>query len=124
MVINSTNINKTNNHLSSKITQKRRQHVTLKIHILAWDKHNNVAGLNQLIRSQPSPHDNWVSIVHMRFIGCLLRSLSILYKKQTSVKILTGHRSTFAGCILFNIFEVRSHPTKYMFAGRKKAHSG
>jgi hypothetical protein len=29
----------------------------LEIQVLAWDRHKNVAGLNQLIVSQPSPLD-------------------------------------------------------------------
>ena len=28
---------------------------------LAWDSHNNVTGLNQLMRSQSSPLDMWIS---------------------------------------------------------------
>ena len=42
-------------------TQNRPQHIMLEIQVLAWDKHNNVAGLNQLMGSLPSPHDNWIS---------------------------------------------------------------
>jgi hypothetical protein len=42
MVNNSTNINKMNNHFSPQI-------------FLAWDRHKDVAGLNQLIGSQNSP---------------------------------------------------------------------
>ena len=45
MVINSTNINKTYNHLSSKLnslsTQKPR-HMTLGIQVLTWDRHTNL----------------------------------------------------------------------------------
>jgi hypothetical protein len=37
------------------------QHMTLEIHVLAWDRHKNVAGLNRLMGSQPSPLDNWIS---------------------------------------------------------------
>ena len=33
----------------------------LEIPVLAWDSHKNVAGLNQLIGSQPSLLDNWIS---------------------------------------------------------------
>jgi hypothetical protein len=29
--------------------------------IQVWDKHTNVAGLNLLMGSQPSPLDNWIS---------------------------------------------------------------
>ena len=28
--------------------------------VLAWDGHKNMAGLNQLMESQPSPSDNWI----------------------------------------------------------------
>ena len=40
MVTNSANINKTNNHLSAKFTQRKKggpRHMTLEIHDLAWD---------------------------------------------------------------------------------------
>lgn len=33
----------------------------LEIHLLAWDRHTNVAGIKRLIRSQPSPLDNSIS---------------------------------------------------------------
>ena len=45
MDINSTNINKTNNYLTSSLNSlktKKSRHVTLEIQVLAWDK--NVAG--------------------------------------------------------------------------------
>ena len=57
MVNNSTNINKTNNHLSlSALTQTNPQHMTL-----ACDRYNNVTCLNRLMGSQPTIHDNWIS---------------------------------------------------------------
>jgi hypothetical protein len=34
--------------------------MTLEIQVLAWDRHKNVAGLNRLMGSQPSPLDNWI----------------------------------------------------------------
>ena len=33
----------------------------LKTQVLAWDRHTNMAGLNQLKGSQPYPPDNWIS---------------------------------------------------------------
>jgi hypothetical protein len=36
--------------------------VTLEIQALDWYRHTNVAGLNRLIGSQPTPHDNWIHI--------------------------------------------------------------
>jgi len=41
MVINSTNINKTNNHLSPLLIVHRKipWHITLEILVLAWDRH-------------------------------------------------------------------------------------
>ena len=83
MVNNSTNINKTNNHLSPQIiehmvfeirilawhrhtkmwqpplasnhrTQKGQQNMGLEIQVLAWDRHKSVVRLNQLMESQPS----------------------------------------------------------------------
>jgi len=35
--------------------------MTLEIQVLVWDGHKNVAGLNRLLGSQPSPLDNWIS---------------------------------------------------------------
>jgi hypothetical protein len=32
----------------------------LEIQVLAWDRQRNVAGLNWLMGSQPSPLDNWI----------------------------------------------------------------
>ena len=45
MVNNSTNINKTNNHLSPQIIE----HMVFEILILAWHKHKNVGWLNWFI---------------------------------------------------------------------------
>jgi len=42
-------------------TQKRPRHMTLEIQILAWVRQNNLAVLNRLMRSQPSPFDTWIS---------------------------------------------------------------
>jgi hypothetical protein len=50
MVNNSTNINKT----SKLLNIENPQHMALEIHVLACDGHKKVAGLNQLMRSQPS----------------------------------------------------------------------
>ena len=33
----------------------------LEIQVLAWDSYKFVVGLNRLMRSQPSPLDNWIS---------------------------------------------------------------
>jgi len=41
-------------------TQKRPRHMTLKIKVLAWDRHTNVAELNRLIGSQQTPLDNMI----------------------------------------------------------------
>jgi hypothetical protein len=52
MAIDSTNINKANNHLSfiAELAElKRPRHMTLEIQVLAWDRYNNVAGLNRFI---------------------------------------------------------------------------
>ena len=35
--------------------------MTLKLQVLAWDNHKNVAGLNRLMGSQLSPLDNLIS---------------------------------------------------------------
>jgi hypothetical protein len=49
MVNNSTKIKKkktTNNHLSPQATERPR-HVVMEIHVLVWDRHKYVAGLNR-----------------------------------------------------------------------------
>ena len=48
MINNFTNINKTNNQRAPQLVE----HMTLKIQVLAWNKHNNMAELNQLMGSQ------------------------------------------------------------------------
>ena len=59
MVNNSTNITKTNNHLSPKESldsdgqhndKRRPQHMMLEIQVLAWDRYKNVVVLNWLMR--------------------------------------------------------------------------
>ena len=64
MDINSTNINKTNNYLTSSLNSlktKRSRHVTLEIQVLAWDK--NVAGeCGEFIL-----HQNTIEINSFRF---------------------------------------------------------
>ena len=54
MVNNSTNINKTNNHLSPQKTEHkiRSQHNAMEIQDLVFDSHNNVAAFNQLMGSK------------------------------------------------------------------------
>ena len=55
MVTNSTNICKTNSHLSPKLIEdnKKKDHdiMTLEIQVLACDMHSNEAGLNRVIGS-------------------------------------------------------------------------
>ena len=53
MVNNSTDINKTHNHLSSSLTEHKYkpQHMMLEIQVLAWDKHKKMVGLNRLMGS-------------------------------------------------------------------------
>jgi hypothetical protein len=50
-------VSKTNNHLSHKTIEHKKgpQHISLEIHVLAWDGHTNVVGLNQLIGFQSFP---------------------------------------------------------------------
>jgi hypothetical protein len=40
-------------------TYKRPRHMTLAIHVQAWEKHTYVAALNRVMGSQSSPLDNW-----------------------------------------------------------------
>ena len=60
MVNNITNVNKMNNHLSPQLIDHKtdHDHVMFEIQVLAWDSHTNVVGLNHVMRSQCSPHDN------------------------------------------------------------------
>ena len=61
MVNNSPSINKMNNYLSPQILEyikKRPQHMMLEIQVLAWDRHNNVSGLNWFMGYQHSSLDN------------------------------------------------------------------
>jgi hypothetical protein len=39
--------------------EKWLRHISLGIHVVAWDRHNNGVGLNRLMGSQPSHIDNW-----------------------------------------------------------------
>ena len=60
LVNNFTNIIKKNNRPSSWLTtlnthKKTPQHMRLEIIFLTWDRHTQVAGLNWLMGSQPSP---------------------------------------------------------------------
>jgi hypothetical protein len=48
-------------HIYSLNRKKTPQYMRLKTQVLAWDKHTNMAGLNRLKGSQPSPPDNWIS---------------------------------------------------------------
>jgi hypothetical protein len=59
MVINSTNINKMNNHLSWNTKNTTTYDVGNPG--LTWDRHKNVVWLNQLMESQPSPLDNLIN---------------------------------------------------------------
>ena len=56
MVNNSTNINKANSPLSSSFTEHKNPPTTydvaIAINVLAWDRHKNVSGLNQLMGPQ------------------------------------------------------------------------
>jgi hypothetical protein len=56
MVNNSTNINKANSPLSSSFTEHKKKTTTydvaIAINVLAWDRHKNVSGLNQLMGPQ------------------------------------------------------------------------
>jgi hypothetical protein len=54
IVNNSNTINKTNNHISLQIieAQNKPRHLP-EIHILAWERHKYVAGLDQLLGYNP-----------------------------------------------------------------------
>ena len=61
MINITTNINNTNNHLLSQLIEHIKVHkiMALEIHVRAWNRHKNIAGLNR----DPNPHplDNWIS---------------------------------------------------------------
>jgi len=61
MVINSTNINKMNNHLS-EITEHKKKHDICRWKSRSWfgTDTTNMAGLNRLMGSQPSHLDYWI----------------------------------------------------------------
>jgi hypothetical protein len=46
--------------------------------VLAWDRHKNVAGLNQLMGPWPSPFDNWISNSNIYIYN--IRTLSVNIK--------------------------------------------
>lgn len=48
MVTNTTNIGKTNKHLSSQLIRHKQKtrHMTLETQVLPWDRHNHVAVLD------------------------------------------------------------------------------
>jgi len=51
-------ISKTNNHLSSQLTEHEKTHnihCMLEIQVLVWDRHKHVAGLNRLMIFQNFP---------------------------------------------------------------------
>jgi hypothetical protein len=61
MVNNAININKTNNHLPHQtIKQKKTRHLTMEIHVLAWEGNKNVTGLNRSMETQTASSDNWI----------------------------------------------------------------
>jgi hypothetical protein len=55
MVNYSTNINTTNNHLSTQLIKHKKwlRYMMLEIQVLSWDRHKYVTELNLLIGSQP-----------------------------------------------------------------------
>ena len=66
MVINSININTMNLNKTTLINwthspQDSPRHMTLEIQVLVWDSHKHLAGLKQLMGSQPSSLDNWIA---------------------------------------------------------------
>jgi hypothetical protein len=97
MVNNSANINKTSNHLSSHPTEHNNipGHMMLEMKDLAWDKHNNVAGLNMSILLCESLFDMceilngatlvWLSL--LAFVDLLERT--ILFTIAHSYRTLT-----------------------------------
>lgn len=57
--------------------------MTLKIQVLAWDRHKNVAGLNLVMGSQHSPLNNWIR----GGVGSLILTISLDEIKE-NVKII------------------------------------
>lgn len=56
MVNKSTNVNKTNNYFLPQITEHKKslRQISMEIQVLAWGRHNNVAGLNWIAGSLSS----------------------------------------------------------------------
>jgi len=71
MVKNSTNINKTNNHLHS-LNTKKPQHMILEIQILPLDRQINVMVLNWLMGSQPLRN---TSLVYISKVKVMVRRI-------------------------------------------------
>ena len=51
----------TTSHLEPLSIKIHHKHMALEIQVLALDRHKNVAGLNRLMGSEPSPSDNWIT---------------------------------------------------------------
>ena len=60
MVNNSTKVNIMKHHLSLQTIEHKKDHMEF----LAWDRYNNVTGLNPLIRYPHSPSNNWISNIN------------------------------------------------------------
>jgi glucan-binding YG repeat protein len=80
---NSNNIYKMTNHHSVQRNEhiERPRHMMLEFQILAWDRHKNETGLNQFMRSQPSPLGKWISngntYIHKRYKTTCTNSLPL-----------------------------------------------
>ena len=99
MVINSININKTNNHFSSQLISlniKRPRHITLGFQGLAWDMHKtwrsqtsaisinfrrHVINLTS-IPQNPDVHYRKISNVFVRALETGRKSLSVLFHSE------------------------------------------
>lgn len=70
---NSTNITKTNNHLSSQLIEhiKKTPHMMLEIELLASDKHKNVAVLNYSHSVNANVSGNQMVLYNKRIIRLL-----------------------------------------------------
>ena len=76
VINNSTNINKTNNHLSLQLIEhKKDRHMMLEIQVHVWDRHKNEVALNQLIVF--IKRNAWMGVIfkiqwhhHTKFTSC------------------------------------------------------
>jgi hypothetical protein len=103
MVNNSTNINKTSDHLSplTHWTPKGPRNMIMEIHILVSDRHKNETGLNWLLGSNP-PLPFWYLDLQRYMYIYLCAKLEITYQSTCLyTKSPNGNNYSFICTIFF-----------------------